>query len=116
MSFTTVVLGVCVVLLFSAAVMSLYVIVRGPAVVDRAAGNEALVATLVSVLGLYTAYTRTSSTLVLLVSLSLIGFLGSLSVARFGAAGDDALMPGSIPPILEGDELRARDERGRNAK
>lgn len=116
MTLTNVILGISVVLLFAAAFLALVRIIRGPAAVDRAAGNEVLVSTVVCVLGLQVAFTRDSSTLALLITLAMVGFLGSLSVARFGSAGDDGIVPGSLPPIIEGEELRERDERGRNSQ
>lgn len=63
--------------------------VRGPSVLDRTVAVDVLVAILVCALGLEAAVTRHTTTLPILVSLSMLGFIGSVAVARF-AANDHA--------------------------
>ncbi len=71
------------------AALALIRIVRGPSVLDRAVGVEVLVSTIVCALGVEAATTRHTATLPLLISLSLVGFIGSVSVARFVARDRD---------------------------
>lgn len=68
-------------------------IVRGPSVLDRAVATEVLISILVCALALETASTRHSGTLPILISLSLVGFVGSVSVARFVARDRDEAAP-----------------------
>ncbi|GAB3623095.1 hypothetical protein GCM10027418_11770 [Mariniluteicoccus endophyticus] len=78
-----VVLVVIGVMLTVAAALTVHRIVRGPSVADRAVANEVLVATMICALGVEAAITRHVSTVPILVSLSLVGFLSSVAVARF---------------------------------
>lgn len=78
-----VVIGVVVAVLGLAALLATLRIIRGPSVLDRAVASEVLVAILVCALGLEAATTRHTTTLPILVSLSLIGFVSSVAVARF---------------------------------
>lgn len=76
-------------LLAVAALLTLVRIVRGPSVLDRVVATDVLVSTLVCVLGTEAAVHRHTTTLPLLVSLSLIGFVGAVAVARFVVADPD---------------------------
>lgn len=93
-----------------AALLAVVRIVKGPSIVDRAVGNDVLVSTIVCMLGLQAATMRDSSTLTLLVTLSLIGFVSSVAVGRFGTHTDDAIVPNSLPPLVEASDLY--DEHG----
>lgn len=73
----------------TAAVLATIRIVRGPSVLDRAVGADVLVSILVISLGVEAAANRHSTTLPILVSLSLVGFVGSVAVARFAARDAD---------------------------
>ena len=77
------------VLIFASALLTLVRITVGPSVLDRVVATDVLVSIVVCALGAYAAFTRLSTTLPLLVSLSLVGFLGSVAVARFVAADRD---------------------------
>lgn len=71
-------------------------IVRGPTVLDRVVAVDVLVSVVVCGLGLEAAINRHSTTLPILISLSLLGFVGSVSVARFVAKDvDEPNEPGS---------------------
>lgn len=70
-------------LLGVAALLTLARIAAGPSVLDRAVAAEVLVAIVVCVLGIEAAMARHATTLPILVSLSLLGFLGSVAVVRF---------------------------------
>lgn len=69
--------------LLVSAVLTLIRIIRGPSVLDRAVGADVMVAIIVCVLAVEAAVTDHSTTLPILISLSLIGFIGSVAVARF---------------------------------
>lgn len=78
-----VVLAVCVAVLGVAAVMLLFRVTRGPTTLDRAVAMDALVAVIIGALALEAAANRHTSTLPVLVVLTLVGFMGSVSIARF---------------------------------
>ncbi len=85
--------GIAVVLGLSALLATIR-IVRGPSVLDRAVASEVLVASLVCALATEAALDRYTTTLPIVISLSLVGFLASVGVARFmgappGGAGPD---------------------------
>lgn len=71
------------------AALALVRIIRGPTVLNRIVALDVLVSILLSVLGLEAAYNRHATTLPIMVALALIGFVGSVSVARFVAADRD---------------------------
>ena len=59
--------------------------VMGPTILDRVVALDVLVVVLVASFGLYAVLTDTTTSLPVLVVLSLVGFVGSVSVARFAA-------------------------------
>lgn len=85
---TVAALGAAAVLSLSAALVLVRVI-RGPSMLDRVMAVDVLIAVLVCGLGLEAAVNRHATTLPILVSLSLVGFVGSVSVARFVARDTD---------------------------
>ena len=81
------------------ALALLIVLVRfvvGPSSLDRLVALDAMVALILTVLMVLAALTRDSSIVPVIVATSLVGFLGSSTVARFlgrdrpGGTGDDA--------------------------
>ena len=74
------------------ALLALLRMVRGPSIVDRAVANEVLIGIMICALGVEAALTRHDTTLPILISLSLVGFLASVAVARF-VGGDAAPDP-----------------------
>jgi len=76
-------------LLAVSAALTLVRITRGPSVLDRVVATDVLVSIVVCALGAYAALTEAWTTLPLLISLSLVGFLGSVAVARFVARDTD---------------------------
>ena len=80
-------------LLALSALLALIRITIGPSVLDRVVGSDVLVSIVVCSLGAQAALTDGSSTLPLLISLSLVGFLGSVAVARFVARDRDPEAP-----------------------
>ena len=78
------VVGITVtVLLFAAVSLALIRIVRGPTTLDRIVAVDVLLAIVVCAVAAEAAYTRDATSLPILVVLSILGFIGSVSVARF---------------------------------
>lgn len=107
-------------LLFFSALLSLIRITLGPSVLDRVVASDVLVSIVVCALGAYAALTDAWTTLPLLISLSLVGFMGSVAVARFVARDRDTPFVAPSPDRLEDDEDAVRDRhlgrrRGRRA-
>lgn len=88
--FEAIMIGVIGVVLGVSALLTLARIVRGPSILDRAVAADVMVAIIVCVLAAEAAVTEHSTTLPILISLSLIGFIGSVAVARFVARDRDA--------------------------
>lgn len=105
----SVVTGFIVVVLGLAGLLTLVRIVRGPSVLDRAIASEVMITVLVCALGAEAALARHTTTLPILVSLSLLGFVGSVAVVRFvptdmdprGAALPDAVLAENEYPAVE---------------
>lgn len=81
-------------MLGAAVVLAVVRIIRGPSAVDRGISNEVLVSTMVCALGVEAAVNRHTTTLPILVSLSLVGFLASVAIARFAARDRDGVQLG----------------------
>lgn len=79
------VMGLCLVILGVAAALTIYRMTAGPTMLDRVIAMDVLVAIVVCGLGVEAAFNRHATTLPILVVLSLVGFVGSVSVARFAA-------------------------------
>ena len=80
---------VAVAMLAVAAVLLVVRITRGPTTLDRAVALDVLVAAVICGLGMEAAINRHTTTLPILVALALIGFVGSVTVARFTRGADD---------------------------
>lgn len=89
------------ILLVSAALLTVARIITGPSVLDRVVASDVLVSIVVCSLGAQTALVEGSSTLGLLISLSLVGFMGSVAVARFVARDRDYPVEFDQPDTLE---------------
>jgi multicomponent Na+:H+ antiporter subunit F len=71
------------------ALLTLLRVIMGPSVLDRVVATDTLVSIVVCSLGAHIALNPGSTTLPLLISLSLVGFMGSVAVARFVARDRD---------------------------
>jgi multicomponent Na+:H+ antiporter subunit F len=85
----TVVVAVCVVFLTVAALLLVARISLGPTMLDRVVALDVLVAVVICGLALEAAVRRHTTTLPILGVLSLLGFVGSVSIARFTPGSDD---------------------------
>jgi len=79
----TVVFGVVAVLLGVAAALTVLRMLLGPNTLDRVVGLDTLVAVAICGLSSYAAFTLDSSPVPAIAALTLLGFVGSVSVARF---------------------------------
>jgi multicomponent Na+:H+ antiporter subunit F len=71
------------VLLAAATALTMIRIVRGPSTLDRIVATDVLLAIVVVALATVAAVTRDTTALPVLAVLSILGFTGSVSVARF---------------------------------
>ena len=85
----TVVVVLCVAFLTVAALLLVARISLGPTMLDRVVGLDVLVAVVICGLALEAAVRRHTTTLPILGVLSLLGFVGSVSIARFPPGSDD---------------------------
>ena len=90
-------------LLALSAFLTLIRITIGPSVLDRVVASDTMVSIVVCALGAYAALTEAWTTLPLLISLSLVGFMGSVAVARFVARDRDTPFVAPAPDRLEDD-------------
>jgi multicomponent Na+:H+ antiporter subunit F len=74
---------VAAVMLTAAAGLTTFRVLRGPSTLDRLVGLDALVAVAMCALGTWAAYSLDSTVVYGMTALSLISFVGSVSVARF---------------------------------
>lgn len=79
----SVVVAVCLVGLCLAAVLCLVRLVLGPSVPDRIVALDALLYVVVSGIAVGAAADRDGSFLAVLVAVALLGFVGTVTVARF---------------------------------
>lgn len=83
MSAMTIVLAVCMVVLGISALLLVIRMTMGPTTLDRAITLDVLISILICGLALEAAIHRHTTTLPILLVLTLMGFVGSVSVARF---------------------------------
>jgi len=94
-----VVVVVCSVLLTLGALFAIMRAEKGPSMLDRTVALDIVVTTMIAAIALYAAYFRRADVVPLLVVLSLVGFVGSVTIARFAA----------VEPEGEG-RVRTREE------
>ena len=85
----TAVIVFCTAALTAAAVLLVVRIALGPTMMDRVVALDVLVSAMICWLGVEAAVNRHTTTLPILVVLSLVGFVGSVSMARFNKGSDD---------------------------
>jgi multicomponent Na+:H+ antiporter subunit F len=84
----TTVLVIAGVMLSVAAVMTSYRLLDGPSTLDRLVAMDTLVAVAICGLAVWAAYSLDTTLVPAIVALSLVGFVGSVSVARFRVRDD----------------------------
>lgn len=103
-----VVMAICAVFLISAALITLFRVERGPSMLDRIVALEVLVSALIGCLALVSLWFGRSDLVLVLTVLALVGFIGSVTLARFAAAE-----PETESRILTPQEAAERDARNR---
>lgn len=99
-----VIIVIGVVFLAAAAVLTLVRMARGPSTLDRVVATDVIIAIVIAALAMEAALNHHSTTIPVMLVLSLLGFSGSLSMARFVADRDKAKkwdVPGSAPTRSE---------------
>ncbi|MGW0045447.1 monovalent cation/H+ antiporter complex subunit F [Rhodococcus sp. NPDC003348] len=84
----TTVLVIAGVMLSVAAVMTSYRLLAGPGTLDRLVAMDTLVAVAICGLAVWAAFSMDTTLVPAIVALSLVGFVGSVSVARFRVRDD----------------------------
>ncbi|MCV7382823.1 monovalent cation/H+ antiporter complex subunit F [Mycolicibacter longobardus] len=92
----TIVWGTAGVLFGIAAVITMYRLLVGPSTLDRLVALDTLAAMTMGGIGTWTAVSRDTTVTYSLAALALVGFIGSVSVARFRVP-DAPLSPGGQP-------------------
>lgn len=81
----TVATAVAFVLIAAGAVPAIVRAERGPSMLDRTVALDIVVTCLVAAVAVYAALERRADVVPILVVLSLVGFVGSVSIARFAS-------------------------------
>ncbi len=76
---------VATVLIAAAAVLAIVRLERGPSMLDRTIAFDVLTSTIVGAVAVEAAWSRRTESIPILVVLSLVGFIGSVAIARFAA-------------------------------
>lgn len=106
-----VVMGICAALLLAGVVVALTRVERGPSMLDRIVALDVLVAAIIGCLAMVSAINGRVDLVPVLMVLSLVGFVGAVTLARFAAAE-----PEEERRILTAEESRAADARQREAE
>jgi multicomponent Na+:H+ antiporter subunit F len=93
--------GLGAVLLTVAAVLTVLRLSRGPSSLDRVVATDVLVAVVIASLALEAIYNDHATTLPVILVLSLLGFTGSVSIARFVADRDKATRWNVAQPLRQ---------------
>lgn len=72
-----------------AAFLSLTRVARGPSVPDRAVALEVVVTIAIAGAGVYAAFSQQNAVLPILLVVSLLAFIGAVSISRFGTKRDE---------------------------
>lgn len=81
----TVVVLTCAVLLAVGGVLALIRVEKGPSMLDRTVALDVVTSILVAAVALEAAWSRRIDTIPILVVLALVGFISSVTIARFAA-------------------------------
>lgn len=85
----SVVLLLAAAMLGAAALLTVIRLTIGPTILDRSVALDVLMAVTICGIALHAVYQRTTYTLPVLVVLSMVGFVGSVSIARYASGTDD---------------------------
>lgn len=107
----TVPLIICGVLLGVSALLVVIRMTLGPTTLDRAIAFDVLIAISICAIAAEAAIDRNSETMPLLLVATLLGFVGSVSVARFSPGSDDVEAEESDDPVNRARGVANRRER-----
>ncbi|CCQ14989.1 putative Na(+)/H(+) antiporter subunit F [Rhodococcus sp. AW25M09] len=79
----TVVLAIAGTLLVAAAILTAYRLLDGPSTLDRLVAMDTILAVSMCGLAVWAVYSRDTTLVPAIVALSLVSFVGSVSIARF---------------------------------
>ncbi|RZI93886.1 MAG: sodium:proton antiporter [Microbacterium sp.] len=85
---TTVLLIITYAFFAVAALLTVWRIIRGPSILDRAVASDVLLTLVICALGAEMAINQHTRTLPLLLIVAAVGVFGSISIARFVARRD----------------------------
>lgn len=102
-----VIVGAGSVLLMMAAILTVVRMSRGPSSLDRVVAADVLVAVVIAGVALEAILNENATTLPVMLVLSLLGFAGSVSIARFVAERDEAVLEDVADPDRESSPPRA---------
>lgn len=108
----SIVVIVCAVLLAAAAVLALVRAEKGPSMLDRTVALDIMTSTIVGAIALEAAWSRRIDTVPILVVLALVGFIGSVTIARFAAVepeGEGRILSREEIAALEAERIAAED-------
>ncbi|WP_245566772.1 monovalent cation/H+ antiporter complex subunit F [Jonesia quinghaiensis] len=80
-----IVFAVCALMLAAAGIMALLRAEKGPTMLNRTLALDVFATVIIGGIALEAAYSRRTDTLPILVVLSLVGFVGSVTIARFAS-------------------------------
>ena len=104
-----VVVIVCAVMLVTAGILALIRAERGPSMLNRTIALDVFATVLIGGIALEAAFSKRTDTLPILVVLSLVGFVGSVTIARFAAREPTEERRVRTPQeIAHDEELRLR--------
>ncbi|WP_456787697.1 monovalent cation/H+ antiporter complex subunit F [Cellulomonas sp. P5_C5] len=109
----TVVIWVCGILLTVGAVLAIIRAEKGPSMLDRTVALDIVVTSMIVAVALYAAVERRTDVVPVLVVLSLVGFVGSVTIARFAAVepeGEGRVRTREEIAAQEAERMDAEDE------
>ena len=95
-----------------AAVLSAVRTERGPSMLDRMVGLDVMTSTIVGAIALEAAWSRRTDTVPILVVFAMVGFVASVTIARFAAVepeGAGRILTREEIAVLEAERLAAED-------
>lgn len=95
----------CGAMLIAGVILALVRVERGPSVLDRMVGLDIVTSVLIIAVALEAAWTRRTDTVSILAALALVGFVSSVSIARFAS-----VEPEDAGRIKTAEEVRAEDK------
>ncbi|KGM08545.1 monovalent cation/H+ antiporter complex subunit F [Cellulomonas bogoriensis] len=95
-----------------AAVLALIRVEKGPSMLDRTVALDITTSAIVGAIAVEAAWSRRVDTVPILVAVALVGFVGSVTIARFAAVepeGEGRILTKEEVAALEAERLAAED-------